>query len=245
MPESFTHRNADVYVPLARKLDPATRRSHFLTTFARLKPGVTLERATADMRALGQTLAKEFGHNHGIDVKSYYELIVGNIRGSLQVLLGAVTMVLLIACANVANLLLASGFARRRELGIRMALGAGRGDLARQLTCEGLLLALAGGVLGLVLAVGTVRASSRSRRTFCPERARFTWTAGSCCSRPASPSRSGFCAVCGRFCGCACRPSPPAFEKAMSALRVARRVSATASSSPRRHWPSRSSWAPA
>ena len=157
MPESFTHRNADVYVPLARKLDPATRRSHFLTTFARLKPGVTLERATADMRALGQTLAKEFGHNHGIDVKSYYELIVGNIRGSLQVLLGAVTMVLLIACANVANLLLASGFARRRELGIRMALGAGRGDLARQLTCEALLLALAGGVLGLVLAVGTVR----------------------------------------------------------------------------------------
>jgi predicted permease len=157
MPESFTHRNADVYVPLARKLDPATRGSHFLTTYARLKPGVTLERAIADMRALGQTLAKEFGHNHGIDVKSYYELIVGNIRGSLQVLLGAVMLVLLIACANVANLLLASGFARRRELGIRMALGAGRGDLARQLTCEGLLLALGGGLLGLALSVGTVR----------------------------------------------------------------------------------------
>jgi putative ABC transport system permease protein len=157
MPESFTHRNADVYVPLARQLDPATRGSHFLTIYARLQPGVTLERATADMRALGQTLAKEFGHNHGIDVKSYYELIVGNIRGSLQVLLGAVLMVLLIACANVANLLLAAGFARRRELGIRMALGAGRGDLARQLTCEGLLLAVVGGALGLLLAVGTVR----------------------------------------------------------------------------------------
>jgi predicted permease len=157
MLEHFTHRNADVYVPLARKLDPSTRGSHFLATYARLKPGVTLERATADMRALGQTLAKEFGHNHGIDVKSYYEVIVGSIRASLQVLLGAVLMVLLIACANVANLLLASGFARRRELGIRMALGAGRGDLARQLICEGLLLAVAGGVLGLGLAVATVR----------------------------------------------------------------------------------------
>ena len=79
MPASFTHRRADVFVPLQRKLDPATRGSHFLVTYARLKPGVTLERAAAEMRALGQTLAREFGNNHGIDVQSYLEATVGNI----------------------------------------------------------------------------------------------------------------------------------------------------------------------
>ncbi|MGH9790897.1 MAG: ABC transporter permease, partial [Candidatus Acidiferrales bacterium] len=64
MPEGFTHRRAEFFVPLQRKLDPATRGSHFLATYARLKDGIALERATADMRALGQTLAAEFGHNH-------------------------------------------------------------------------------------------------------------------------------------------------------------------------------------
>src|SRR5436190_4351350 len=73
MPATFTHRNAEFYVPLQRKLDPATRGSHFLSTYARLKPGVPLDRATRDMRALGQVLSKEFGHNHGIDVRSYRE----------------------------------------------------------------------------------------------------------------------------------------------------------------------------
>jgi putative ABC transport system permease protein len=152
MPPSFTHRRADVYVPLQRKQDPATRSNHFLTTYARLKPDVTIARATADMRALGRTLARDFGNNHGIDVQSYMEATVGNMRTPLQVLLGAVFCVLLIACANVANLLLASGLARRRELAIRLALGAGAKDLARQLTLEALLLSLTGGALGIVLA---------------------------------------------------------------------------------------------
>jgi putative ABC transport system permease protein len=157
MPVTFTHRGGDFYVPLQRKLDPATRGSHFMATYARLKPGVPLDRATTEMRALGVVLAREFGHNHGIDVRSYREVIVGSIRGPLQVLMGAVLCVLLIACANVANLLLASGLSRRREIAVRLALGAGQKDVARQLTCEALVLAAAGGVLGLLLAIWIVR----------------------------------------------------------------------------------------
>src|SRR3954468_4505311 len=152
MPASVALRRADVFVPLQRKLDPATRGNHFLVTYARLKPGVTVERAAAEMRALGQTLAREFGNNHGVDVQSYMEATVGNMRTPLRVLLGAVLCVLLIACANVANLLLASGLARRRELAIRLALGAGARDLARQLTLEALLLSLTGGAIGVLLA---------------------------------------------------------------------------------------------
>ena len=157
MPERFAFRNAEAFVPLQRKLDPATRGSHFLQTVARLKKGVSLERATTEMRSLGESLAREFGHNHGIDVQSLYEVVVGNIRTPLRVLLGAVFLVLLIACANVANLLLASGLARRRELAIRVALGAGHRDLVRQLTAEAVLLAAVGGAAGILLASWAVR----------------------------------------------------------------------------------------
>jgi putative ABC transport system permease protein len=157
MPESFTHRRAEVFVPLQRALDPKTRGSHFLNIYARLADGTTLEQATSDMRALGRSLAGEFNHNHGIDVRSYYEAVVGSVRTPLTVLLGAVFLVLLIACANVANLLLASGVARTRELAIRLALGARQRDLARQLAAESVLLALAGGVLGVLLAMWTVQ----------------------------------------------------------------------------------------
>ena len=157
MPETFTHRNGDFYVPLQRKLDPATRRAHFLSTYARLKPGVPVDRATQEMRALGDALAREFGSNHGVDVRSLREVVVGQIRRPLQVLMGAVLCVLLIACANVANLLLASGLSRRREIAVRLALGAGQRDVARQLTAEALVLAAAGGGLGVLLAIWIVR----------------------------------------------------------------------------------------
>jgi len=156
-PPSFALRRAEVFVPLQRAVDPTQRGSHFLVTYARLKPGITLERATADMRALGRDLAREFKDNHGIDVRSYYEAIVGSIRTPLNVLLGAVFLVLLIACANVANLLLASGLARRRELAIRLAVGARQSDLARQLIVESVLLASVGGAIGILLAHWVVR----------------------------------------------------------------------------------------
>jgi putative ABC transport system permease protein len=157
MPPGFAHRGADVFKPLQMELDPATRGSHFLQTYARLKPGTSRERAATEMRALGEVLASEFRHNHGIDVQSLHEAVVGAVRTPLRVLLGAVFLVLLIACVNVANLLLAAGVARRRELAVRVALGASRGDLARQLTTEAVLLAAAGGGLGILLASWAVR----------------------------------------------------------------------------------------
>ena len=157
MPEHFSHRNADLFVPLQRALDPTTRGNHFMPTYARLKPGVSLDRAVSEMRALGQSLASEFGHNHGVDVQSLRELTVGTVRPQLRMLLGAVFAVLLIGCANVANLLLAAGMARRRELGIRLALGARASDLARQLVSEASILALAGGTLGVLLAMWLLR----------------------------------------------------------------------------------------
>ncbi len=152
MPATFSFGRADLYVPIQRKLDPSTRGNHFMPVYARLKKGVTLERATREMRAIGESLAKEFGHNHGVDVQSYMESIVGFVRKPLNFLLGAVFLLLLIACANVANLLLASGLARQRELAVRMALGASPRDLGRQLATEGVLLALAGGAFGVLLS---------------------------------------------------------------------------------------------
>ncbi len=159
MPETFplSSRFGDVFVPLQRKLDPAKRGEHFLSVMGRVRDGVTLERATSDMRALGRVLAREFGSTDGIDVQSYQEAMVGRVRTPLSVLLGAVFFVLLIACANVANLTLASAIARRRELAVRLALGARPLRIASQMVAETTLLALAGGLGGLLLAYAAVR----------------------------------------------------------------------------------------
>jgi putative ABC transport system permease protein len=152
LPPSFTHRRAELFVPLQRQFNAGNRGSHFLAQYGRLKHGVGLDQAQREMRALGGVLAQEFGHNHGIDVQSYSQIVIGNLVEPLRLLMGAVTFVLLIACANVANLLLAAGLARRRELAVRTALGATRWDLARQLTVESIVLAAAGGALGVLLA---------------------------------------------------------------------------------------------
>ena len=171
MPPRFAHRRAELFIPVQRKFDPTNRGSHFLATYGRLKPGVTLAQAQQEMRVLGATLAKEFGHNHGIDVQSYPQVVASGVAQPLRVLMGAVSLLLLIACANVANLLLASGLARRRELAVRSALGATRWDLARQLTIESLVLAAAGGVIGLLLAQWAIKTFVRLADTVLPRTA--------------------------------------------------------------------------
>ncbi|HSK10506.1 MAG TPA: ABC transporter permease [Vicinamibacterales bacterium] len=158
MPKHYAYRTAEVFVPLARALDERQRGSHFLQTFGRLKPDIPLEQARQEMIALGKRLAVEHHHNHGIDVRALDAATIGDAAMPLATLLASVSLVLLIACANVANLLLARASARRREIAMRTALGAGFARLARQLLTESLLLSLGGGLLGLALAWAGVRA---------------------------------------------------------------------------------------
>jgi putative ABC transport system permease protein len=162
MPPGFRFpERSDIWVPLqARYAGYAAEfwksrdfRPH--TAVVRLKSGVTLAQAQSEMHTLAAQLEREFpATNQGMQLRltPLRDAEVGTVRPYLWLLLGAVVMVLLIVCVNVANLLLARGAARERELAIRAALGAGRGRLRRQLLIESLLLALVGGGLGLMLA---------------------------------------------------------------------------------------------
>ncbi|MBV9610901.1 MAG: ABC transporter permease [Acidobacteriaceae bacterium] len=159
---SFPNKNADVWVPTAfTRQDVSDRGSHFLMVIARLRPGVTVKQANAELVVLSQRLRREhmdiMRFVDGFIADPLQNVYTRDVRAGLIVLLAAVAFILLIACTNVANLLLSRAAGRQREIALRAALGAARGRIVRQLLTESATLAIAGGVLGVLVAEGNFR----------------------------------------------------------------------------------------
>jgi putative ABC transport system permease protein len=161
----FRSRNRDFFIPIhITPLLRSQRDSHYLNVVARLKPGVTLKQASDEMTAIAARLRQQYWQQNmytGASVFPIKEDLLGGTRTALIVLMSAAGCVLLIACANLASLLLARAVARKRELAVRAALGARRGRLIRQMITEGALLALFGGIFGLVLSLAGMRILER------------------------------------------------------------------------------------
>jgi putative ABC transport system permease protein len=166
-------RLTDVWLPIGLFVDtfPVRGAHPGLTGVGKLKPGVSFEQAYAHMDAIARRLEQQYpesNKNVAVTMTPYYESVVRNVRPALFVLLAAVATILLIACANLASLLLARADRRQREIAVRAALGAGRGRLIRQMLTESILLAVLGGALGVLLAVWGVQLFVASGPTSVP-----------------------------------------------------------------------------
>jgi len=173
MPAGFdvAESNVEIWLPMQLDRTRMIRRTHFLDVVARAKPGITVEQAQADVSRLVQQwrdLAPDAHtpdpREHPVYAVALRDDVVGNARTSLLVLFGAVSLVLLIACANVANLLLARAESRQREIAVRMALGATRLQLLRQFLTEGLVLSGVGAAVGLWIGDAMRCASTLPKR---------------------------------------------------------------------------------